>query len=94
MEMLLQEDHTEEIDNITEETYDSIRKKRSTTKYNTLRIPNTALATIRTEATNRQAAAITSGFVEDLITAQLLPAGREYLALDQKKIHCAMVEVM
>ena len=94
MEKLLQEDETEETGTTNEDTPASIEKKRITSKYNTLKIPNTALATIRTDATNRQAAAITSGFLEDLIAAQLLPAESQYLALDQKKIHRAREEVM
>jgi hypothetical protein len=46
----------------------------------------------RTEASNRQAAAITSGFLQDLIDAKVLPAGMEYL--DPNKIHRSREEVM
>ena len=87
MEMLCQGDPNEETCNI-------ITKKINTTKYNSMRIPNTVLATIRTDGTNRQAAAITSGYIKDLIAAEVLRAGGEYLALDQFKIHWARDELM
>ena len=86
-ELLLQEQNTEA-------TAETMAEEEAVMKRNTLKILNTALATIRTEATNRQAAAITSGFVQDLIAAQVLPVGSEYLAVDPKKIHRAREEVM
>ena len=43
---------------------------------------------------DRQAAAITSAFVQDLIAAEVLSVGSEYLAVDPKKIHRAREEVM
>ena len=67
-ELLLQEQSTEATD-------ESMAEEEAVMKRNTLKITNTALATIRTEATNRQAAAITSGFVLDLIAAEVLPVG-------------------
>ena len=76
-EMLLVEDLSEAGIATTE-----VLDERNINKYNTMKIPNTALAAIRTDATNRQAAALTSGFVQDLIEAEFLPPGSEYLALD------------
>ena len=61
---------------------------------NTLKLPQTALAAIRTDASNRQAAAICSGLVQDLISGGVLPAGSEHLMVDQKKIHRAKEAMM
>ena len=61
---------------------------------NTLSIRKTALATIRTQASNRQAAAITTGFLHDLIDGGVLPPDSQYLAVDAKKIHRAREVVM
>ena len=59
-----------------------------------LPLPQTALAAVRTEASNRQAAALASGFLHNLIAGGVLPEGSECLAVDQKKIHRAREEVM
>ena len=86
-ELLLQD-----IEANTEEeatTEEAIPKKK-----NMIKIPHTALAAIRTEASNRQAAAIASGYIKDLIDAEILPPESEYLAVDPKKIHRAREEVM
>lgn len=63
-------------------------------KRNTLKISNTAFVAIRTETSDRQASAITTGFLHDLIAGSVLPAGSEYLVVDPKKIHRAKNEVM
>ena len=86
-QLLVEEDTSDlnEIGTVSE----NIKMKR-----NTLKISHTALATIRTEATNRQASAIVTGFLQDLIDGGILPSGSEYLAVDPKKIHHALEETM
>ena len=76
-QLLVEEDTSDlnEIGTVSE----NIKMKR-----NTLKISHTALATIRTEATNRQASAIVTGFLQDLIDGGILPSGSEYLAMDPK----------
>lgn len=59
-----------------------------------MNILSTALAIIRTETSNRQAAAITSGYIQYLIAAAVLPAGSEYFAVDSKEINRTRRKVM
>ena len=81
-----EEDHDK--DDVWERDTTSVMEK------NMLKMPNTALAAIRTEATNRQAACIATGFMHDLIEGGVLPEGSEHLAVDQKKIHRAREAIM
>lgn len=59
-----------------------------------MNIPNTPLATIRTETSNRQAAANTAEFIQDLMTAEILPSESEYLAVDLENNHRPREDVM
>ena len=52
------------------------------------------IPTIRTDASNRQAAAISTGFLYDLIDVGILPEGSNYPAVDAKKIHRARESVI
>ena len=53
---------------------------------NTKNILNTTLYTIRTKISSRQEAAVAPDFHQDDIAAQVLPAGNEFLAVDEKKV--------
>ena len=82
---ILEENMVEDLDQKCE---NKLKKK------NTMEIPQTALAAIRYNVTNRQTSAITSGFLKDLMSAGVVPPGNEHLVLDPKKIHRAGENIM
>jgi len=90
-ELLLQEEGVGEEQELEGE---SRGEGDQTLKRNQLNIPKTALAAVRTLASNRQASAITTGFLHDLMDGGMLPAGSEYFAVDAKKVHRAREVVM
>ena len=59
-----------------------------------IKLTHTALAAIRTQASNRQASAVATGLVQDLINEGLLPSDSAWLAVDPKKMHGARDAVM
>ncbi|XP_065649605.1 uncharacterized protein LOC136078240 [Hydra vulgaris] len=62
-------------------------------KRNYMKIQNTAIAAIRYEVSNT-AAAIASGFLKDLVEANIVPESAIYLLLDKNKVHRANDKVM
>ena len=72
----------------------NIGDQAPTQKRNMMPITQTALAAVRYNVTNRQAAAVSSGFLHDLIKAGVVPPGNEHLAVDPKKLHRARETIM
>ena len=58
-------------------------------KRNTVDVTGLAMTAMRYEVSNRQAAAITSAYIGDLIRAGILPQDAAYLAVDPDKIQRA-----
>ena len=63
-------------------------------KRNYLDIPNTAAAALRYQVSSTAAAAITSGYLADLIKGGVLTQDKKYLAVDKKKIQRSMGTIM
>ena len=84
-----------------ERTKDILRREKipsfenaGISKRNYLDIPNTAAAALRYQVSSTAAAAITSGYLADLIKGGVLTQDKKYLAVDKKKIQRSMGTIM
>ena len=72
----------------------AVGPKTKTQKRNNLPIPNTAAASVRFGTSQAETAAITSGFLLDLIEAGHLPPEKAYLAVNKNKVARAKTAVL
>ena len=87
--------------NVEDRTKDILRREKipsfesaGISKRNYLDIPKTAAAAFRYQVSSTAAAAITSGYLADLIKGGVLTQDKIYLAVDKKKIQRSMDRIM
>ena len=95
---LLVEDEDSDADELTidksSENLTEAGPKIKSQKRNNLPIPNTAAASVRFGTSQAETAAITSGFLLDLIEAGHLPPEKAHLAVNKNKVARAKTAVL